>query len=534
MTKNRAPLPTTFSGFRRLREGGYLYVDKTQHAHKLVTHKDLSFFLSRPRRFGKSLFVSTLEELLQGNRELFQGLWIDSSNYHWRKYGVIALDFSGISAQSTEAFQEGLCHKLATIASNYQLGITIHSKNPEIALEMVMQALSKHYGKVALLIDEYDSPILRNLTNRKKAVEVRGVLRDFFAATKSLGNSLDFVFITGVSSFAKAGIFSGMNNVRAITMSPDFSDICGYTEQEIDTHLKEYLQDWADAAVIPYNALKQEIKQWYNGYCFSHNQPRVYNPFSLMKALDAKSFENFWFESGTPSFLIEEMKQQHAADPRALDIISHIESFRLPQEALGVFDVGETPLPALMFQTGYLTLEGYDASDNTYHLGYPNYEVEKSLQAYLLSIATDLSTYTATIMAVALNDFFKKRDLSAIIHTLQKLFANFVYQIKPREEREYHAVVQAALTVASLYPHAEYSTRDGRADIIVELPDVTYVIEIKRNAPPAVALAQIEERRYYEKFLHRSKDVLLFGVSFIDNDGPLRIEHISKLLPKGA
>lgn len=288
-------LPLDLSSFRTLREKGYLYVDKTKYAYDLI-NQGRRYFLSRPRRFGKSLFVSTLKEILYGNKALFEGLWIENSNYSWNQYGVITLDLSAFGINSEKTFIKGVCYALRDIADKYELTITVNPENVALALNSVVKALYKKFGHVAIFIDEYDYPILQALRDVERAKEIRDASRHLFAAIKALDEEVDFVFITGVSSFAKAGLFSGMNNLRIVTLDERYASVCGYDENEIDQYLNPHIKAWADAEKASYDELRKSIREWYNGYRFGANVSSVYNPFSLMNAIDAKAFKNFWFQ----------------------------------------------------------------------------------------------------------------------------------------------------------------------------------------------------------------------------------------------
>ncbi len=373
--KKMLKLPVDISSFAVLRTSGYLYVDKTEHMYRMITG-GRRYFLSRPRRFGKSLLVSTLKEILAGNKQLFNGLWIASSDYAWPEHGIINLDFSKISAESVDSVERRLQDMLIFVAQKYNLSVDITIQEPGQFLEKVVIELFKKFGRVAILIDEYDSPILKTLHDKDLALAVRNKIQHFFTTIKSLDEYVQFVFITGVSSFAKAGLFSGINNLRVITLNEKYAAICGYTDNEIDHYFSEYITDWANIANIPYDDLRQQIKSWYNGYSFGYNVAKVYNPFSLMNALDIKQFKNFWFQSGTPTFLVEILKKEYTKfDPNQL-IIS--------EDMLGVFDVGAVPVVALMFQTGYLTITDYDSESELYRLDYPNSEVKRSFQQVIL------------------------------------------------------------------------------------------------------------------------------------------------------
>ena len=498
-------LPIGIHTFRRLRNDNCVYVDKTEYAYNLITH-GYRYFLARPRRFGKSLFVSTLSEILSGNKTLFNDLWIAQSDYQWKPHGVIKLDFSGISGETAELFKKGLQQVLTEIAHEYKLGINLVLDEPELMLRSLIKSLQEHFGHVAILVDEYDNPILRALTDIDRAQKIRTAIQTFFTTIKSLDADIDFVFITGVSSFAKAGLFSGINNLEILTLDPQYAAICGYTDQEIDHNFDDYITAWAKHSNISTTELRKEIKTWYNGYSFGYNVASVYNPFSVMNALNKKIFHNFWFESGMPTFLVEILKKErHEFDPEKLEITP---------SSLGNFDVGSTPLIALMFQTGYLTIKDYSAERKRYTLDYPNQEVKDSLQIYLLEVFAHLDHSQAEYVTGQLYDALAGGEIKEIVTVIKRLFAHVPYQLHMSEEKFYHALLQMACTTAGIKAQSEYSTSHGRIDLIFDLPKMIYVVEIKFNKPPQEALEQIKTQRYYERFLMQQKPIILLGLAF--------------------
>jgi hypothetical protein len=386
-----APLPVDIGSFRKLRTQGYKYVDKTQHVYNLITSGEC-FFLSRPRRFGKSLLVATLKELLSGNRELFKGLWIDASDYAWHKHGVIALDLSTVAAVNAEALQRSLCKQLARIAKDYRLSVTLDGQIPGDDLADIVDALRDQFDRIAILIDEYDSPILSTLKDPEKSLEIRDALRPFFAAIKGLEEKRNFVFVTGVSTFSKVSLFSGFNNLQTITTDEQFAAICGYTQEEVDTYFADYIEEWCLQKDIARDELRSKLREWYNGYRFSRGITTLYNPFSLMYALKHQECNNYWFESGSPSFLVGQLKELQAQDFLAFQDIMHPETMLMSRDDLGVFEVGNVPVPALMFQTGYFTLNEYNQAAERYTLRFPNSEVQRSLQLYMMSIMVNITS----------------------------------------------------------------------------------------------------------------------------------------------
>jgi Predicted AAA-ATPase/PD-(D/E)XK nuclease superfamily len=498
-------LPVDISTFSELRRSGYVYVDKTEYAYKMITG-GRRFFLSRPRRFGKSLLVSTLKEILTAqNKQLFDDLWINKSDYHWQEYGIINLDFSKLSIATLDNLENGLQHTLIKIAEFYAIDVNISNYSITL-LDDLVDALYKKFGRVAILVDEYDSPILKTLHDEELAKKVRDKIQQFFTTIKGLDEQIQFVFITGVSSFAKAGLFSGINNLQILTLNKQFAEICGYTDQEVDQYFTEHMHTWAKQEDIPYEKLRQQIKTWYNGYHFGNRVTAVYNPFSIMNALHIQEFKNFWFQSGTPTFLVEILKKECVQfDPEKLETT---------ENALGIFNVGNIPLIPLMFQSGYLTIVDYDPEIEIYKLDYPNLEVKKSFQKYLLEVFAHINPTQAELLSAKLKAAFSKTDIEEAITLIKQLFAHIPYQIHSKEEKFYHALLTMICVSAGIKAQSEYSVSHGRIDLILDLPKLLYVIEIKFNKPAEAALEQIEERRYYERFIIEKKPIILLGLAF--------------------
>lgn len=514
-------LPVDLSTFSILRSLGYLYVDKTEYMYHMITG-GRRYFLSRPRRFGKSLLVSTLKEILTGNKQLFDGLWITSSDYDWKEHAVINLDLSLLHSNSVETFKNNLCAELFSIAKSYNVSIDQRYEEPGSILKNVVRALFEKYGYVAILVDEYDSPLLKTLHNKELAQHVRDEIQQFFTVIKALDANISFVFITGVSSFAKAGLFSGINNLQIITLRDKYAALCGYTDQEIDHYFSEHINTWAHQLNITYDDLREQIKAWYNGYSFGYDVPKVYNPFSVMNVLEAKNFENFWFQSGTPTFLIEILKKEYKRfDPTRLSV---------SKDMLGVFDIGTIPVIALMFQAGYLTIVDYDATADVYKLDYPNNEVKKSFQQYLLEVFTHIEHSYAQDLSKQFFTALNNNSIEDAVDVLKQLFAHIPYQLHIKEEKYYHTVLMMICIGAGIKAQSEFSTEQGRIDLVMEFEQIIYVVEIKFNKPIQDALAQIEERNYYQRFLSYGKHVILLGLTFIKEPHHFDIEYVEKKL----
>ncbi|HLJ31691.1 MAG TPA: AAA family ATPase [Candidatus Babeliales bacterium] len=500
-------LPVDISTFSELRTSNYVYVDKTEYAYRLITG-GRRFFLSRPRRFGKSLFISTLKEILTVNKMLFDDLWIGKSDYHWQEYGVINLDFSIFAVDNIVALEENLQNALLYIAETYQIVLDNTLTQSNLILKNLVTELYKKFGRVAVLVDEYDSPILKALKNEALAIVVRDKIQQFFTTIKGLDAHIQFVFITGVTSFAKAGLFSGINNLQIITLQDPYAAICGYSDQEIDNYFKDYIAAWAEKEHQAYDDLRQQIKLWYDGYHFGENVVAVYNPFSFMNALHIQKFKNFWFQSGTPTFLVEILKKESSTfDSQA--------PFRMSEDALAIFDVGVTPLVTLMFQAGYLSISSYDRYSELYTLDYPNVEVRRSFQKYLLEVFAHINSIQAERLSSELKIAFMKEHIDDVITLIKRLFAHVPYQLHIKEEKFYHALLMMVCVGAGIKAQSEYSISHGRIDLVLDFPEIIYVIEIKFNQSAEIALAQIEERRYYERFMiNNNKHIMLLGLAF--------------------
>lgn len=516
-------LPSSLQYFPRLIKLNYLYVDKTKYAHDLIV-QEKSFFLARPRRFGKSLFISVLAEILKGNKDLFEGLWIGKSDYTWPVFGVIHLDFGPIKSLNVEMVEQALYQMLTRIAKEYELSIELNIFNPNQALIELTDALFEKFGRVAILIDEYDHPILQVL-QEPQVEQVRDILQSFFTTVKSLNKQVDFLFMTGVSTFSKAGVFSGMNNPVNISLDPRYAGICGYTDEEMDLYFKEHIADWAEKENVSWEYVRGELRSWYNGYRFSKEPLSVYNPFSILNALSLREFKNFWFETGSPSFLMKEFKKEYRHQEWAL---FDLERFKVSSGLLGTIDVDTIPLPTLLFQTGYLTLAEYDKRTSNYRLEFPNHEVKSALSQHLLTFLANTDPTTSDYTAKELKFLFDSGDVEGAIACLKMVFGKVPYQLHIAKEQFYHGLLQVACHAAGLKVQSEYSLSHARIDLVFDLPSKLYVVEVKFNESAEIALAQIEERKYYEPFLKCGKPIILLGLSFKKEPCSFDITYVRK------
>lgn len=357
-------LPLDLSTFSELRLSNYVYVDKTEYMYRMLQSR--RFFLSRPRRFGKSLLVSTLKEILSGNKDLFNDLWISRSDYQWKEHGVINLDFSLLRADDAATFKNRLYLALLDVAANYDISISGEPNAPDLALQTLVKALHNRFGRVAVLVDNYDSPIVQTLKNPQCAEKINDEIQQFFAIIKSLDAEINFTFVTGVRSLIKSPFFAGMNNLQILSLDQRYDAICGYTDQEIDQYFGEYITAWAHKENVSYNTIRSQIKTWYNGYHFGEETISIYNPFSVMNAFKMQTFENFLFKPESLTVFEKALEKQYST--------SDLERSHITQNSLEIFDIQSTPLLTLLFQTGYLTIKDYNEERKLYTLDYPNHE----------------------------------------------------------------------------------------------------------------------------------------------------------------
>lgn len=509
-------LATDVSTFSTMINDNYLYVDKTQIIHQLISRRRL-YFLSRPRRFGKSLLISTLKELFSGNKELFKDTWIHTSSYAWTKYPVIHLDFSSLTITSAEKFEISLAFSIDLISQTYGID-TSSLPQANLKLKSLVTELSKE-NKVAILIDEYDYALLKNLNNTQEAEAIQKIMHNFFTTIKSLDAYVHAIFITGVTKFAKTSVFSGMNNLNDLTLSPEAATLLGYTHDEIINYFEPYIADYAQYNGKTSQAALIEIKEWYNGYRFSESPEKVYNPFSIVHCLDKQKLANYWLETGTPSFLVDLLKKQKNEIP---DIETHMVS----GDWLGKFDLDDIPLVALLFQAGYITIAEYDKETNTYKLTYPNNEVRISFTQYIIAALTENNARTVERALLQLQTALNNNNIEQFCTIFRSLLANIPYQLHIARESYYHSILQFLVTLLGIQGESEISSNAGRMDMVISTKARIFIFEFKFETTGQQALQQIIDRRYYEKYLYLKKPITLVGISFNFKDKTLFLDWV--------
>ena len=510
--------PIGIQTFAKLREENAIYVDKTGLIYKLA-HDGSVYFLSRPRRFGKSLLIDTIAEYFSGNRELFTGLAIDKLESEWKKHPVLRFDFSNTKFEKLEDLKELIDLQLEEYEAAFEVSAFTPSgkkrKNSLRLSNIILAAQKKTGQKVVFLVYEYDAPQLDTLVNKKTFEQMRQTLRDFYSPLKANDAHIKFIFISGITKFSQLSIFSELNNLSIISMMDEYASICGITEQEMRTQMRPEIEEFAQSIGVTFDQACAALKQKYDGYHFSEKSPDIYNPFSLLKALNEKKLKDYWFETGTPTFLVEQIKKFNLLPESFANGFDAIENmFNVPAEN------ATDPLPVL-FQSGYLTIKGYDVRDNIYTLGFPNDEVAYGfsnclMPYYAMPTATQNDTFLMRLIRA-----IKAHDIDTAMVLMQSFFSSIPYTTEHQDEDHYKTIFYLIFRLLTNFNvRTEECSAAGRADAIVETDDAVYVFEFKLDGSADEALKQIDDKGYlipYSATLAKDgspKKLVKIGASF--------------------
>jgi Predicted AAA-ATPase/PD-(D/E)XK nuclease superfamily len=482
----------------KIREYDYVYVDKTPWAYELL-NAPAYYFLSRPRRFGKSLFLNTLLELFSGNKSLFENCFI-YDKIDWQPFPIVHLSFEMIDAQEG-VFEAAFIQKLENHGKIQDISVSKLSIKQALS-DLIIGLNQKYKQRVVVLIDEYDKPLL-DFIGTQTEEDNKLILRYFYETLKSLDSHIHFVFITGITKFAQLSLFSSTNNLTDITLNQDFNGICGYTKSELETNFKTQIEHTAARLDLTYQEMMAETKLWYNGY--SWGGEKVYNPYSIARLLFEKNFDNFWFQSGSTKFLIDALYQKFTYSVEKM----HVDSNELSYG----FTNNNPSLAALMFQTGYLTITDYDRNTHIYTLDYPNKEVTEALQSFILQ-GFVFSTETGKNPVLPMYQALLNNDIDRFVSATNQLFAHIPEPIfLAQYEAFYHAIIYLSFSLMGIKTRSEEQTNKGRMDMVVTTPDRIFIIEYKILGTAADALTQIHEKKYYEKFMVQAKPITLIGIA---------------------
>lgn len=497
--------PIGIQNFEQLRNSNCVYIDKTELIYKM-THSDPVYFLSRPRRFGKSLLVSTLEAYFQGKKHLFEGLAMERLETEWTEYPVLHMDFSVSKYTDADKLREVLNLQILRWEKIYG------KEEGEVSIStrfsgVIRRAYQKTGKQVVVLVDEYDSPLLDTNAEPSLQKELRNIVRDFFSPLKACGPYLRFLFLTGISKFSQLSIFSELNNLQNISMSDEYSAICGITETELLTHLQPGIQRMADANHETYEEACAHLKKQYDGYHFSKNSEDIYNPFSLFNALNSRDYKNFWFSTGTPTFLIE-LLQNVQFDVRMMDgMTANEDQFDAPTEVI------TDPIPVL-YQSGYLTIKDYDPMFNAYTLAYPNSEVRYGFTEALLPRYVHRFPRENTFYIVSFLKDLMKGDIESCLERTRSFFASIPHDLENKTEKHYQTIFYLLFRLMGQYVDVEVKNAIGRADAVLKLAEAIYVFEFKFDGTPEEALAQIDSKQYTIPYQPDGRRIVKIGVNF--------------------
>lgn len=489
------PYPIGLQDFKEIISNGYVYVDKTQHIHHLLnTYKYC--FISRPRRFGKSLLVSTLYNLFKGEQALFEGLYL-ADHWDFQEYPVIRMSFSEIGYREIP-LEQALQQTLDALADDY--GLQLHADTPSLKFKELIHALfAKYQRQVVILIDEYDKPIIDYLDaeHLHQARENRDILKSFYSIIKDADAYLKFFLLTGVSRFSKVSIFSDLNNLSDLSVDLRFNELCGISQVELEANFPAELQQYD----------KEKIKTWYNGYKFHVEGQTVYNPFSLLSFFsNGGDYQNFWYSTGTPTFLMKLCREQH---------FYKFDTISINQDDLGNFDIENLKIVPILFQTGYLTVVGANPLLRNYKLSFPNREVRESYLRNLADQYIGSSTQSSNAILESLLEALTHRDTELLQSSINQAFAAIPYDLWQKEnEQYYHALVHLLFSLLNVYIFSEVHTQRGRADTVIIHEGQIYCLEFKLDQSAEAALTQIKARGYTERFQGSGKPLHHIGINF--------------------
>jgi hypothetical protein len=512
-------LPISIQTFSELRERNCVYIDKTELIYKLMTEGKM-YFLSRPRRFGKSMTLSTLKAVYEGKREFFEGLWIEDK-WDWsRRHPVIHISFNTLAYQSL-GLENALWIALNDIAKQYDIELIYPQYDK--AFDELIKKLTNKYSKVVILIDEYDKPIIDFLEDPKsasspssiskgeeakvekfaKSKENRAILRQFYACIKDNDYNIELFFMTGVSKFSQTGIFSHLNHLKDITMDEDFATLVGYTQDELVNNFDEYIEKAAKKIQYSKEELLQDIKRWYNGYSWD-GVSSVYNPYSVLLFFQKNSFESHWFGTGSPKFLIDLIRQKGAFDFNEL---------KVDGEILDSYEIENLDIRTLFFQTGYLTVKKKDARTGTYILDYPNQEVEKAMSRQILALMTGKQHIDTPLFN--LKDAFDEDNRPRIIEILNSLLRDIPSPLlKIDREAFFHSLVHIVFRYLGFTLESEVYTSNGRMDAVLKTDTHIYIFEFKIKKTANEAFQQLLDKKYADKYRLFNKPIIGFGINF--------------------
>ena len=506
MQYTRRLYPIGIQTFSEIRNKAFLYIDKTEYIHRLVHADSKYIFLSRPRRFGKSLLTSTLEAYFQGRKDLFKGLAMDLLETEWTEYPVLRFDMSLGKHMEKEQLERYLSSQLELMEHKY--GILTESPDANIRLTNLIRRAYEQTGRqVVVLIDEYDAPLLDVVHEEKNLPVLRNIMRNFYSPLKACDPYLRFVFLTGITKFSQLSIFSELNNIKNISMLPEYAAICGITEEEMATQMDEDLDILAERLNVNREEVVKKLKAHYDGYHFAWPSPDIYNPFSLLNAFADGRLDSYWFGSGTPTYLIEMLNKFGVLPSQIGGNEAVAADFDAPTERM------ESITP-LLYQSGYVTIKGYDEMFQIYTLDIPNVEVRIGLMRSLIPYYVTRDTQSTNTTVVNLARALVRGDMDGMLYLLQTFLSTVPYCDRTDYEGHYQQMLYIIFSLLGAYVDVEVRTPMGRVDMVMRTSTTLYVVELKLNQSAEAAMQQIDLKNYPERFALCGQPVVKVGINF--------------------
>jgi len=496
--------PVGVQNFEKIRKEGYVYVDKTALIHRLVK-QGTYYFLSRPRRFGKSLLISTLEAYFSGKKHLFEGLAIEDLETEWNEYPILHFDLNAKKFDAVEDIYELVGRQLERYELQYETVAVDQSLDGRF-YNLIMSIADKTHKRVVILVDEYDKPLLQTIGNSELQNTYREILKAFYGVMKSCDGQIHFGFLTGVTKFGKVSVFSDLNNLDDISMDPAYYEICGISENELNEYFDTEIGELAEVNELTKEQAYDRLRSEYDGYHFCENVSGIYNPFSVLSTLRKNRFGNYWFETGTPTYLVELLKKSDFQ-------LDRIDGYKTGKDVLNGIDP-DSPV-AMIYQSGYVTIKDYDSEFDLVTVGFPNKEVERGFLLFLLPFYTNLKKEDSNFFVSRAVQALKNGDAEVFMSYMKSLLAGYPYDLIKDTENHYQNVVYLTLKLMSVYlVDAEFRTSNGRIDLLVWTDKYIYVMEFKYDGSAQEAIDQIESKEYPLPFAMDSRTIVKVGVNF--------------------
>ena len=505
MDEDKIKYPLSNQTFEKIITDRKVYVDKTELVYRM-THNYDYVFLSRPRRFGKSLLCSTLASYFRGDRELFKGLAIEKLEKEWKRYPVIHLSLASVKGNTIPEIDESISNRLKEIEREFGLQRESNGHGERLR-DIILQCHEQYGEKVVIILDEYDAPLLNVLHEPEKLDEVRLTMRKLYSPLKESDPHLKFLFITGISKFSQQSIFSEINNLKVISMLPEFATICGFTQQEVEENFQYGIRRMAKRQELTVDEVVDRLRHTYDGYHFSAKAPGVYNPYSIVNAMSDGEFKNYWYSTGTPTFLVNMLKKFGTSISDINGSEAAEDEFDAPTENM------QSVLP-LFYQSGYITIKDYQKESGVYTLGFPNKEVRTGLMNSLYPNYVSQNPFGKATNIWKISEGFLNHDVELSMATLQAFLAGIPYQDSRFDENHWTQMLYVVFSLLGIHVESQVRTAKGRIDVVVKTKDDIYVMEVKLDRPAKEALEQIDDKGYLVPYTLDGRQLTKIGMSF--------------------